>query len=156
MPGRNQRPTVEIVVLAFEASRTIGAVLEALAQLMDSSQLSHPTVLVADDASTDDTSERALAFAAAQPGLAVGVARRPRNLGYGGNQKACIRSAIDDGVEVLAFVHGDGQHPVSMIPALVRPILRGEADAVQGSRMLSPGSAKRGGMPALRRIGTAR
>jgi glycosyltransferase involved in cell wall biosynthesis len=45
------------------------------------------------------------------------------------------------------MLHPDGQYQPELIPDIVRPILRGEADLVLGSRLLTPGGALAGGMP---------
>jgi hypothetical protein len=50
------------------------------------------------------------------------------------------------------MVHPDYQYDPTMIPALVKPILEGQADAVFGSRMMS-GGAIEGGMPRWKRNG---
>ena len=96
-------------------------------------------VIVVDDASVDGTVE-----AAKRLGLHVIV--HPENRGYGGNQKTCYRAALERGADIVVMLHPDYQYDPSRIPALVRPILRGEADMVLGSR-LADGEALRNGMP---------
>ena len=39
----------------------------------------------------------------------------------------------------MALVHGDGQYAPERLPELIAPIAKGEAEAVFGSRMLTPG-----------------
>jgi 2-polyprenyl-3-methyl-5-hydroxy-6-metoxy-1,4-benzoquinol methylase len=53
----------------------------------------------------------------------------------------------------VALVHGDGQYAPECLPDLVRPLARGEADAVFGSRMMAPGAARAGGMPLYKFVG---
>jgi glycosyltransferase involved in cell wall biosynthesis len=142
-------PTVAVVVIAYDAASTIGDVLDRLPSSADGGM----AVLVADDASTDDTAAVARAWVVAAERDDVDVVRRPRNLGYGGNQIAGYQWAIDVGATVVASVHGDGQYPPELVTELVAPILAGESDAVFGSRMLDRGGARRGGMPATRRVG---
>ena len=67
-----------------------------------------------------------------------------RNLGYGGNQKAGYRWAIEHGLDIVVLLHGDGQYAPELLPEIVAPLERGEADAVFGSRMLRPGRARGG------------
>jgi 2-polyprenyl-3-methyl-5-hydroxy-6-metoxy-1,4-benzoquinol methylase len=50
-------------------------------------------------------------------------------------------------------VHGDGQYAPEKLPALLAPLVSGEADAVFGSRMIDKRAARRGGMPAYKWIG---
>jgi hypothetical protein len=55
--------------------------------------------------------------------------------------------ALREGADVEVMLHPDGQYDPTLIPELVRPILRGDFDMVLGSRFLSPGGARKGGMP---------
>ena len=97
-------------------------------------------VILVDDGSTDDTVERARA-------LPLRVVWHPHNAGYGANQKTCYLQALQGDADVVVMLHPDGQYEPSLIPDIVRPILRGEADLVLGSRLLTPGGALAGGMP---------
>jgi hypothetical protein len=45
------------------------------------------------------------------------------------------------------MLHPDGQYEPTLIPDLVAPILRGQADMVLGSRLARKGAWRRGGMP---------
>jgi glycosyltransferase involved in cell wall biosynthesis len=96
-------------------------------------------VVVVDDASRDRTVEIARS-------LGLHVLAHPRNRGYGGNQKTCYREALARGADIAVMVHPDHQYDPKAIPALVAPLLRGECDAVFGSRMLG-GRPLEGGMP---------
>jgi len=97
-------------------------------------------VILVDDSSTDDT----VAVARTLP---LHVIWHPHNVGYGGNQKTCYLEALQRGADAVVMLHPDGQYEPSLIPALVDPILRGEADLVLGSRLAEPGAALAGGMP---------
>ncbi|MFL6195917.1 MAG: glycosyltransferase family 2 protein [Thermoanaerobaculia bacterium] len=96
-------------------------------------------VIVVDDGSRDRTVEIARA-------LGLHVIVHPKNRGYGGNQKTCYREALARGADIVAMVHPDHQYDPRSIPALVAPLLRGDCDAVFGSRMLG-GRPLEGGMP---------
>jgi glycosyltransferase involved in cell wall biosynthesis len=97
-------------------------------------------ILLVDDCSRDRTVELAREL-----GLKVVV--HPRNRGYGGNQKTCYRTAMDEmGGEIMVMVHPDHQYDPTIIPHLVAPLLKDECDAVFGSRMLG-GRPIEGGMP---------
>ena len=102
-------------------------------------------VILVDDASRDKTIDVARS-------LKVDVIAHPHNVGYGGNQKTCYMEALRQGADVVVMVHPDGQYDPTLIPQLVRPILRGEADMVLGSRFLTPGGARKGGMPLYKII----
>ena len=78
---------------------------------------------------------------------------RHENLGYGGNQKSGYRWAIDHGLDIVVLLHGDGQYAPEVIEDLVAPLTEGRADAVFGSRMLTHGAARAGGMPLYKFAG---
>src|SRR3990167_4149659 len=48
---------------------------------------------------------------------------------------------------IKTFVHPDIQYDPKFIPEMVEPIAQGKYDAVFGSRMLTKGTARAGGMP---------
>jgi 2-polyprenyl-3-methyl-5-hydroxy-6-metoxy-1,4-benzoquinol methylase len=81
------------------------------------------------------------------------VIRHTKNLGYGGNQKAAYALAAERGLDIVVLLHGDGQYAPEMLPDMVEPIVRGECEAVFGSRMMVKGAAREGGMPLYKRVG---
>jgi glycosyltransferase involved in cell wall biosynthesis len=141
---------IGVLVVAYEASTTLEAVLNRIPQDFRSSI---STILVCDDASKDDTYQVGMRAKNARPDLPLEVIRRPVNLGYGGNQKAGYRWMIDNNLDVVVLLHGDGQYAPEFLPQMVRPIIAGEADVVFGSRMLNRGDALKGGMPKYKYIG---
>ena len=96
-------------------------------------------IILVDNASQDDTVKLAR-----EAGLKVIVHETDR--GYGGSQKTLYTSALADGTDIVVMLHPDHQYDAKVIPDLVFPILKGEADAVFGSRMLG-GRPMEGGMP---------
>lgn len=96
-------------------------------------------IILVDDCSRDRTVEIA-------KGLAIEVFCHKKNKGYGANQKTCYKKALDEGAEIVVMVHPDYQYDPAIIPELIKPIQKGEADAVFGSRMMK-GGALEGGMP---------
>jgi glycosyltransferase involved in cell wall biosynthesis len=102
-------------------------------------------VILVDDKSTDDTIEVAR-------GLNINVIWHPHNVGYGGNQKTCYLEALQRDADIVVMLHPDGQYEPSLIPKLVGPIARGEADLVLGSRLAEPGMALAGGMPRYKYV----
>ena len=97
-------------------------------------------IIVVDDASRDDTA----ALARSLPGTEVHV--HAVNRGYGANQKTCYTEALKAGADVVVMVHPDYQYDPTLVPQMIEPIERGEADIVLGSRLKS-GSALAQGMP---------
>lgn len=110
-------------------------------------------MLVSDDHSDDDTYDVGLEVQRDEAGLPLTVVRQPRNLGYGGNQKFGYRWAVEQGLDVVVLLHGDGQYAPELLAEIVAPIERGDADVVMGSRMMVPGAARRGGMPLYKLVG---
>jgi len=141
---------IGILVVAYEAEATLESVLNRIPQTF---RASIHTILVCDDASTDDTYQVGMRVKESRPDLPLQVLRRPVNLGYGGNQKAGYRWMIDNGLDVVVLLHGDGQYAPEFLPQMVAPILEGGADVVFGSRMLERGAALRGGMPKYKFVG---
>jgi glycosyltransferase involved in cell wall biosynthesis len=135
---------VAIAVVAYEAEDTIADLLDRIPTEIAGAP---PLILVSDDCSQDRTAELAAKWAIERPERSIQVVRQERNLGYGGNQKACYRWAQEQGADIAVLLHGDEQYPPERIPDLVQPIVSGTADAVFGSRMLDAGGARGGGMP---------
>jgi glycosyltransferase involved in cell wall biosynthesis len=145
-----QSPHVVIVVVAYEAESFIEGLLARIPSTIFGAE---PLVLVSDDASTDATAERAERWAATNDGRSVKIHRQPTNLRYGGNQKASMTWAIDEGADVIVLLHGDEQYPPELIPDLVELLRSGDHHAAFGSRMIIPGGARAGGMPLMRLAG---
>jgi glycosyltransferase involved in cell wall biosynthesis len=139
-----------IFIVAYNAETTIERVLSRIPASLRSDNVE---VLIIDDSSKDGTFVKGLRYQQDNSEFKITVLRTPENQGYGGNQKLGYRYAIDNGFDIVALVHGDGQYAPEKLPALLQPFLRGEADAVFGSRMLDKGTALRGGMPLYKWIG---
>lgn len=142
--------SVGVLVVAYNAQSTLTSVLDRL-PVSFRERVDH--VLVCDDASQDATHAVSLAYQTTNSDLPLTVIRQPRNLGYGGNQKSGYRWAIEHGLEIVVLLHGDGQYAPEVILDLVGPLADGSADAVFGSRMITRGAARRGGMPAYKFVG---
>jgi glycosyltransferase involved in cell wall biosynthesis len=140
---------IGVLVVAYNAEETLASVLD---RLPPSFRRSVAHVLVCDDASDDATHTVGLAYQTTSD-LPLTVIRQPRNLGYGGNQKCGYRWAIERELDIVVLLHGDGQYAPEVIEDLVAPLAAGEADAVFGSRMLTPGAARSGGMPLYKFVG---
>jgi glycosyltransferase involved in cell wall biosynthesis len=141
---------VLIFVVAYNAETTIEKVLSRIPSCLHSPEVE---VLIIDDSSKDLTFQNGLRFQKKTAALKTTILRTPRNQGYGGNQKLGYRYAIANGFGIVALVHGDGQYAPEKLPMLLEPLVRGEADAVFGSRMIDKRAARAGGMPAYKWIG---
>ena len=130
---------IVIVMPAYNAARTLEETVRAIPAGY------YDEIVVVDDHSRDDTLARARE-------LHLKAIRHPHNVGYGGNQKTCYMEALRDGATIVVMLHPDGQYDPEVIPEMIRPIREGRADMVLGSRMMTPGGARAGGMPLWKRI----
>ena len=141
---------VLVFIVAYNAATTIEKVLTRIPARLHTPDVE---VLIIDDSSRDDTFRNGLRFQQQNSAFKITVLRTPENQGYGGNQKLGYRYAIDNNFDVVALVHGDGQYAPEELPALLAPLLAGDADAVFGSRMIDKRAARAGGMPFYKWIG---
>src|SRR6478735_5693774 len=141
---------VLIFIVAYNAETTIAKVLSRIPSSLHQEGVE---VLIIDDSSRDATFLSGLRYQQANSAFKITVLRTPENQGYGGNQKLGYRYAIDNGFDIVALVHGDGQYAPEKLPELLAPLLRGEADAVLGSRMIDKRAARVGGMPLYKWLG---
>jgi len=139
-----------IFIVAYNAETTIEKVL---GRIRASLQQPGVEVLIIDDSSKDDTFLHGLRYQQAHSAFKITVLRTPENQGYGGNQKLGYRYAIENNFDLVALVHGDGQYAPEKLPALLAPLIAGEADAVFGSRMIEKRAARAGGMPLYKWLG---
>ena len=140
---------IGILIVAYNAQDTLAKVLDRIpsdfATQIDS-------ILVCDDASTDDTHNVGLRYQSNSK-LPLMVVRHQINLGYGGNQKTGYQWALKKNLDLVVLLHGDGQYAPEYLPQMVAPIVSGRADVVFGSRMITQGGARQGGMPLYKFVG---
>ena len=140
---------IGILIVAYNAKDTLARVLDRIpqdfAQQIDS-------ILVCDDASTDNTHQVGLEYKSGS-NLPLTIVRHEINLGYGGNQKTGYQWALEKNLDAVILLHGDGQYAPEYLPQMVEPIISGRADVVFGSRMITQGGARKGGMPLYKYVG---
>ena len=141
---------IAIVVVAYNAEKTLRSVLDRIQPDMVKRISS---VIICDDSSTDDTYNKALEYRHSNTQLPILVVRNPTNQGYGGNQKTGYQIAFDDGADIVVMLHGDGQYAPEILDEMVEPFTNPDVDAVFGSRMMSKGAARQGGMPLYKYYG---
>ncbi len=110
------------LIAAYDEERFIGSVVLKARRYVD-------LVLVVDDGSADDTASLAEAAGAL-------VIRHGKNQGKAGAINTGLQRARELNAVALVLLDGDGQHDAADIPALLQPVLDGEADLVVGSRFL--------------------
>ncbi len=142
---------IGIVVVAYNAASTLASVLD---RIPDDFIDRVSGILVCDNHSDDPTYLVGIGYQQTSTrNLPLTVMRQDRNLGYGGNQKTGYRWAIEQDFDIAVLLHADGQYAPELLPQMVEPLDRGEADAVFGSRMMEPRQALRGGMPLYKYVG---
>ena len=117
---------LSVVVPAFNEAETIEAVLRRLRQVPLRLE-----VIAVDDASTDGTGDILDRLAAEGGGLVQRVIRHPTNRGKGAALRSGIAAATG---QVIVPQDADLEYDPAELPALLRPICDGKADAVYGSR----------------------
>lgn len=142
---------IGILIVAYNAVTTLVKVLK---RIPADAWKNVAEVVVFDDASQDFTYELALGFKTTSQIEKLHVIRNPKNLGYGGNQKAGYRYFLEKGFDVVVLLHGDGQYAPEILSHIYHPIVVGRADAVLGSRMMKDyGGPLKGGMPLYKYVG---
>ena len=105
-------------------------------------KLSH-SIIVCDDGSTDNTGIIAEKMGAL-------VIKHGRNRGYGAGIRSLFEKAKSEELDILVTFDADGQHKISDIEEIVRPIINNEADIVIGSRFSGDQTSD---VPKYRKIG---
>ncbi|GAB6195008.1 glycosyltransferase family 2 protein [Lysobacter xanthus] len=134
---------IAVVIPAYKVTRHVLGVIAAMPDFID-------RIYVVDDACPDGSGDHVEA-SCTDP--RVTVVRNARNLGVGGAVMHGYRRAVDDGADVIVKVDGDGQMDPAMIPRMIGPIVRGQADYTKGNRFYDLRCISR--MPAIRLFGNA-
>jgi 2-polyprenyl-3-methyl-5-hydroxy-6-metoxy-1,4-benzoquinol methylase len=142
---------IGVLIVAYNAINTLVPVLRRIpAPVLDNLA----EIAIFDDKSPDDTYLIAHGYKATHHVDKLTVHRNASNLGYGGNQKTGFAYFIDKGFDVVILLHGDGQYAPEHLARLYAPIVRGDTDAVLGSRMMKDhGGPLKGGMPLYKYVG---
>jgi glycosyltransferase involved in cell wall biosynthesis len=118
---------VAVVVPAFNEARLIGRTLDRVPAFVDQ-------IVVVDDGSTDDTAARARS--SSDPRIAV--FEHATNRGVGAAIASGYRAAFLSGADIAVVMAGDAQMDPADLPALLAPLVRGEADYTKGDRLSYP------------------
>ncbi|MCG8547304.1 MAG: glycosyltransferase family 2 protein [Alphaproteobacteria bacterium] len=143
--GRNddQPASIAVVIPCF---REGGSILQVLGRVPPEIR----SIYVVDDACPDDTGTLVERECDDQR---VRVLRHNQNLGVGGATISGYRAALADGADIIVKLDGDGQMDPTLIPTLVGPLVKEQADYTKGNRFYDLTSVRR--MPRVRLIGNA-
>jgi glycosyltransferase involved in cell wall biosynthesis len=117
---------VAVVVPAHDEEALVGGTLAAIPELVD-------RIYVVDDASTDATAERALERGDPR----VELIRHERNEGVGAAIVTGYRRALDEGVDVVCVMAGDGQMDPVDLETLAGAVARGEVEYAKANRLVT-------------------
>ena len=127
---------IAVVLPAFNAAETLENTYRDIPMdIVD-------TVVLVDDASKDETAQKAKDLGI--PNLIQHEANR----GYGANQKSCYKKALELEVDIIIMLHADYQYTPKLIHAMSSMIAYDVYPVVIGSRMLGKG-ALRGECPFI-------
>jgi glycosyltransferase involved in cell wall biosynthesis len=117
---------IVVVSPAYNEAETVGDVVRSIPQEVEGLRV---VPVVVSDGSDDRTARRAREAGAL-------VTELPIRRGGGLALRVGYEIALQLGAEIVVTMDADGQHLAEELPVLVRPILDGDADYVNGSRIL--------------------
>lgn len=117
---------IYVIIPAFNEAENIASVLQKIPA--EVAGLKTKSIVVIDGATdatervVDELNHKAISYTV--------------NRGGGSALRAGYEVALEDGADIIVTLDADGQHLPEEIPRLVTPIVNGEADLVNGSRVL--------------------
>ncbi|MBT9160329.1 MAG: Polyprenol monophosphomannose synthase [Dehalococcoidia bacterium] len=135
------RPSVAVVIPCYKVTRHIKHVIDEICSDVD--------VIYCVDDHCPEGSGAFIEGNVTDP--RVRVIRNEVNKGVGGAVMAGYRRAIEDGMDILVKVDGDGQMDPALLRYFVAPIASGEADYTKGNRFWDLRAIRQ--MPLIRRVG---
>lgn len=137
--------TVAVVIPVYNESGLIGGVIETIPSFVD-------RAYIIDDASTDgtwdeirqhvqtvDRSKHPLQTEGIDeyegPSAMIAATRHEENQGVGAAIKRGFAQALEDGVDVVAVMDGDGQMDPDHLHRIIEPIVNGQAAYSKGNRL---------------------
>jgi glycosyltransferase involved in cell wall biosynthesis len=126
----NDLASLSILIPVYNEENTIE---ELLRRVSEAPLELRKEIVVVDDGSDDQTLAAIERFRAANPEFAIELCAHEQNRGKG----AAVRSALGLATgDIVIIQDGDLEYDPRDYPALLEPILNGQADAVFGSRFL--------------------
>lgn len=141
LAGVLTNPQVAVVIPCYNVERHIEAVIRSLPPLVS-------TIVVVDDRSPDRFVEKVERL----DDRRVVLVRHSVNQGVGGAMVTGYQECLRRGADIVVKMDGDDQMDPAYLPALIRPLVRAEADYTKGNRWHN--SHELATMPAARRLGS--
>jgi glycosyltransferase involved in cell wall biosynthesis len=128
----NKHYKLSIVIPAYNEGRTIHLILDKIksVQLPEDGE---KEVIIVNDCSTDNTEAAVAAYIQSNPELAITFFSHPVNMGKGAALHTGIKKATGD---YTIIQDADLEYDPEEYLDLLRPILKGNADVVYGSRFM--------------------
>jgi glycosyltransferase involved in cell wall biosynthesis len=117
-----------IIIPAYNEEKSIGCLIDELREYVP-----HIDVILINDGSVDETANIGR-------NKNVIVLNLPCNLGVGGAVQVGLKYTLEKGYRFVIRIDGDGQHPPSEIPKLIKAMRKGDTDLIIGSRFSGGGS----------------
>jgi len=133
---------IGVVVPAYNEEEHVGAVIRTMPHFVD-------RIYVVNDASIDRTSE--IISNEAEQDLRVAVINRESRGGVGAAIMTGHHRALNEGMDVIAVMAGDGQMDPAVLNRFIVPIVENKADYVKGNRLSNREDRKE--MPPWRLLG---
>ena len=132
---------VAVVIPAYKVSQHILHVIDEIPSFVHK-------IIVVDDACPENSG---LIVEDSINGSRITVIKHDKNQGVGGAMITGYLEAMKHNCEIIVKLDGDGQMDPKLIPLLIAPITRGEADYVKGNRFFDIQKIRE--MPVIRIIG---
>ncbi|MFC1963406.1 glycosyltransferase family 2 protein [Chloroflexota bacterium] len=136
---------IGVVVPAHNEEHFIGNVLSTMPTYVDK-------IIVVDDHSSDKTYDVTKSFQREYNDKLI-IVRHEQNQGVGASCVAGYKRALEEGMDVVSIMAGDGQMPPADLARILDPVVEGKADYSKNNRLLSGKYLKQ--MPRLRIYGNS-
>jgi dolichol-phosphate mannosyltransferase len=141
--AKQQSARIGVVIPCYRAKPHVLGVLGRIGRSVDA-------IYVVDDCCPDGTG-RHVEEHSRDP--RVRVLFNERNEGVGGAVLAGVDAALQDGMDVVVKIDGDGQMDPALLPLFTAPIVAEQADLTKGNRFYNPDDVA--AMPPMRIFGNA-
>ncbi len=134
---------ITVVIPCYRVKQYVMEVIEKIGSEVD-------TIYCIDDACPENSGQF---IEATTKDPRVKVIYHNQNQGVGGAVITGYKAAIENDADIVIKIDGDGQMDPALIPKIIRPIVKQQADYTKGNRFYLADYLKE--MPALRKAGNA-